>query len=148
VAGEKGKQGGWISVINKVDHIAIAVSDLDAALKTLKDAFGIEATHVEEVPSQKVKVGFIPLGYTRIELVQPTSEDSATAKFIASKGEGLHHIALGTTDVAASLKKAGDAGIRLIDVEPKPGAHGTRVGFVHPKSTFGTLIELVEEGKH
>lgn len=135
-------------MINKVDHIAIAVSDLEAALKTLKDAFGVEAAHIEEVPSQKVKVGFVPLGGTRLELVQPTAEDSSTAKFMATRGEGLHHIALGTDDVAAALKKAEEGGARLIDKEPRPGAHGTKVGFVHPKSTFGTLIELVEEGKH
>ncbi|MEX0974097.1 MAG: methylmalonyl-CoA epimerase [Bacillota bacterium] len=135
-------------MISKVDHIAIAVSDLDAALKTLKDLFGVEAAHIEEVASQKVKVGFVPLGDTRLELVQPTAEDSSTAKFIATRGEGLHHIALGTDDVAAALKKAEENGARLIDKEPRPGAHGTKVGFVHPKSTFGTLIELVEEGKH
>lgn len=133
-------------MIKKMDHIAIAVRDLDASLKTLKDVFGIEAAHVEEVASQKVKVAFIPLGDTRIELVQPTAEDSATAKFIATRGEGLHHIALGTDDVGGALKTAEDAGARLIDKEPRPGAHGTRVGFVHPKSTFGTLIELVEGG--
>lgn len=135
-------------MINKVDHIAIAVADLDSALKTLKDCFGVEANHIEEVPSQKVKVGFIQLGDTRLELVQPTSEDSSTAKFIATRGEGLHHIALGTTDVAACLKQAAGAGARLIDSEPRPGAHGTKVAFVHPKSTFGTLIELVEPEKH
>ncbi len=135
-------------MINKVDHIAIAVSDLDAALKTLKEAFGVGADHMEEVASQKVKVGFVPLGGTRLELVQPTAEDSATAKFIATRGEGLHHIALGTDDVAAALKKAEESGARLIDKEPRPGAHGTKVGFVHPKSTFGTMIELVEQGKH
>lgn len=130
-----------------MDHIAIAVQDLDAALNTLKDVFGIVAAHVEEVPSQKVKVGFVPIGDTRLELVQPTAEDSATAKFIATRGEGLHHVALATDDVAAALKKAEEGGARLIDKEPRPGAHGTRVGFVHPKSTFGALIELVEEGR-
>ena len=135
-------------MIKKIDHIAIAVSDLDAALKTLKEAFGVEADHIEEVPSQKVKVGFVPLGDTRLELVQPTSEDSSTAKFIATRGEGLHHIALGTDDVAVALKTCAGSGARLIDAEPRPGAHGTKVGFVHPKSTFGTLIELVEPGKH
>lgn len=134
-------------MIKKVDHIAIAVSDLDAALKTLKDAFGIEADHVEEVPSQKVKVGFVPVGDTRLELVQPTAEDSSTAKFIATRGEGLHHIAFGTNDAADALKTAEAGGARLIDKEPRPGAHGTKVGFVHPKSTFGTLIEVVEQSK-
>ena len=131
-------------MIKRVDHIAIAVADLDAALKTLKDLFGVEAVHIEEVPAQKVRVGFVPIGDTKLELVQPTSEDAGTAKFIATRGEGLHHIALGTDDVAGSLKKAEEGGARLIDKEPRPGAHGARVGFVHPKSTFGVMIELVE----
>jgi len=131
-------------MIKRVDHIAIAVSDLDAALKTLKDLFGVEAVHIEEIPAQKVRVGFVPIGDTKLELVQPTSEDAGTAKFIATRGEGLHHIALGTDDVAGSLKKAEEGGARLIDKEPRPGAHGARVGFVHPKSTFGVMIELVE----
>lgn len=135
-------------MIEKVHHIGIAVQDLDAALRVLKEVFGVEAANVEEIPSLKVKVGFVPIGDTQLELVQPTALDSTTAKFIATRGEGLHHIALGTCDVTAALKKAEEGGAKLIDKEPRPGAHGTRIGFLHPKSTFGTLIELVEEGKH
>lgn len=132
-------------MITKVNHIGIAVNDLDAALKTLKDVFGLEVQGIEEVASQKVKVGFVPVGETRIELLQPTCEDSSVAKFLAAKGEGMHHIAIQSDDVALALKKAEEGGARLIDKEPRPGAHGTMVGFVHPKSTFGTLIEIVQE---
>jgi methylmalonyl-CoA epimerase len=136
-------------MITKVNHIGIAVSDLGSAVKTLKDVFGLEVAGYEEVESQKVKVAFVPLGDTRLELLQPTSEDSAVAKFLSSRGEGMHHIALETDSVAADLKKAEEGGARLIDKEPRPGAHGTMVGFVHPKSTFGVLLELLEEtGKH
>ncbi len=132
-------------MVRKIDHLGIAVKDLDAALKTLEDGFGLKSTGREEVPSQKVTVAFVPVGESNIELLEPTHEDSAVAKFLASRGEGLHHIALNTEDVAGALKKAEEGGLRLIDKEPRPGAHGTRVGFVHPKSTFGVLIELVQK---
>ncbi|HHY44550.1 MAG TPA: methylmalonyl-CoA epimerase [Firmicutes bacterium] len=136
-------------MIKKVNHIGIAVNDLDATMKAVKDIFGVEVAGVEEVPSQKVKVAFVPVGDTRLEFLEPTAEDSPIAKFLASRGEGMHHIALETDDVAGDLKKAEEGGARLIDREPRPGAHGTKVGFLHPKSTFGVLMELVEEaGEH
>ncbi|HHY75218.1 MAG TPA: methylmalonyl-CoA epimerase [Firmicutes bacterium] len=136
-------------MIKKVNHIGIAVSSLDAAMKIVKDVFGLEVTGVEEVPSQKVKVAFVPVGDTRLELLEPTAEDSPISKFLATRGEGMHHIALETDDVAGDLRKAEEAGARLIDKEPREGAHGTKVGFLHPKSTFGVLMELVEEpGEH
>jgi len=136
-------------MIKKVNHIGIAVNDLDATMKAVKDIFGVEVAGVEEVPSQKVKVAFVPVGDTRLEFLEPTAEDSPIAKFLASRGEGMHHIALETRDVAGDLKKAEEGGARLIDREPRPGAHGTKVGFLHPKSTFGVLMELVEEaGEH
>ena len=136
-------------MIKKVNHIGIAVNDLDATMKAVKDIFGVEVAGVEEVPSQKVKVAFVPVGDTRLEFLEPTAEDSPIARFLASRGEGMHHIALETDDVAGDLKKAEEGGARLIDREPRPGAHGTKVGFLHPKSTFGVLMELVEEaGEH
>lgn len=136
-------------MVKKVNHIGIAVSSLDAAMKIVKDVFGLEVTGVEEVPSQKVKVAFVPVGDTRLELLEPTAEDSPISKFLATRGEGMHHIALETDDVAGDLRKAEEAGARLIDKEPREGAHGTKVGFLHPKSTFGVLMELVEEpGEH
>lgn len=135
-------------MISKLNHLGIAVGNLEQAAKALKDAFGLEVTSVEEVPSQKVRVAFVPVGETRLELLEPTSEDSAVAKFLSGRGEGLHHIALQTDDVAQGLKDAEANGMRLIDKEPRTGAHGTRVGFVHPKSTFGVLFELVQEDSH
>ncbi|HHW26895.1 MAG TPA: methylmalonyl-CoA epimerase [Firmicutes bacterium] len=132
-------------MITKVNHLGIAVNSLEQAAKTLKDAFGLEVTKVEEVPSQKVRVAFVPVGDTRLELLEPTSEDSPVAKFLASRGEGLHHIALETGEISQALKDAEANGVRLIDKEPREGAHGTKVGFVHPKSTFGVLFELVQE---
>jgi methylmalonyl-CoA epimerase len=134
-------------VITKVNHIGIAVNDIEAALEVLKGAFGVEAAGTEEVAAQKVRVAFIPLGDTRLELLQPTSEEASVARFLATRGEGMHHIALESDDVALDLRKAEESGARLIDGEPRPGAHGTKVGFIHPKSTFGTMFELVEEPK-
>lgn len=128
-------------------HVAIAVKDLDNAVELLKTAFGVEVSHIEEVPEQKVRVAFVPLGDTRLEIMEPTSEDSTVAKFLTTRGEGLHHLALATDDAGAALEHAGSSGLRLIDREPRDGAHGTRVGFVHPKSTFGVLFELVQD-KH
>ena len=134
-------------MITKVNHIGIAVNDIEAALEVLKDAFGVEAAGTEEVAAQKVRVAFIPLGDTRLELLQPTSEEASVARFLATRGEGMHHIALESDDVALDLRKAEESGARLIDGEPRPGAHGTMVGFIHPRSTFGTMFELVEEPK-
>jgi len=135
-------------MITKINHLGIAVTSLEQAAKTLKDAFGLEVSGIEEVPSQNVRVAFVPVGETRLELLEPTSEDSAVAKFLASRGEGLHHIALQTTEIGQDLKEAEANGMRLIDKEPREGAHGTKVGFVHPKSTFGVLFELVQEDSH
>ncbi len=132
-------------MISKIDHLGIAVKDLDAAIKTLEEGFGLKASGREVVESQKVTVAFIPVGESRLELLEPTSDDSAIAKFLASRGEGLHHVALHTDDVAEALKGAEAKGLRLIDKGPRPGAHGTKVGFVHPKSTNGVLFELVQE---
>lgn len=134
-------------MITKVNHIGIAVNDIEAALEVLKGAFGVEAAGTEEVAAQKVRVAFIPLGDIRLELLQPTSEEASVARFLATRGEGMHHIALESDDVALDLRKAEESGARLIDGEPRPGAHGTKVGFIHPKSTFGTMFELVEEPK-
>lgn len=134
-------------MITKVNHIGIAVNDIEAALEVLKGAFGVEAAGTEEVAAQKVRVAFIPLGDIRLELLQPTSEEASVARFLATRGEGMHHIALESDDVALDLRKAEESGARLIDGEPRPGAHGTKVGFIHPKSTFGTMFELVEELK-
>jgi methylmalonyl-CoA epimerase len=133
-------------MIKKLSHVGIAVKDLDAAI-AFYQSLGLECEAVEEVPSQKVKVAFFPVGDTRIELLAPTSEDSPIAKFIEKKGEGIQHVALAVDDLPAELQKAEEKGITLIDKTPRPGAHGADIAFLHPKSTFGVLMELCFE-KH
>lgn len=132
-------------MLKKIDHIGIAVEDLEKAIK-LYEKMGLELDGTEEVADQKVKVAFFPIGEVRIELLEPTSEESPIAKFIAKKGAGIHHIAFRTDDTAAELKKMQEADIRLIDKEPRGGAHNTKIGFLHPKSTLGVLMELCQPG--
>ncbi|PID28962.1 MAG: methylmalonyl-CoA epimerase [Candidatus Cloacimonadota bacterium] len=133
-------------MIKKVSHIGIAVKDLDAAIEMYKN-LGLEVESTEVVESQKVKVAFIPVGDTRIELLSGTSEDSPISKFIEKKGEGIQHIAFGVDDLPEELKKAEENGFRLIDKAPRPGAHGADIAFLHPKSTGGVLLELCKD-KH
>jgi len=130
-------------LIRKIDHVGIAVKSLDEATKTY-EALGFEVEEIEEVAEQKVKVAMLPVGESRIELLEATSEDSAIAKFISSRGEGIHHIAINVENIEEALKKAKDAGLRLIDEKPRIGAGGKKVAFVHPKSTHGVLLEFVE----
>lgn len=133
-------------MIKRISHIGIAVADLEAGI-AFYEKLGLKLESIEEVPSQKVKVAFFPCGDTRIELLAPMSEDSPIAKFIEKKGEGIQHIAFGVDDLPAELQKAEESGIQLIDKEPRPGAHGADIAFLHPKSTSGVLIELCKE-KH
>lgn len=130
-------------MIRKIDHVGIAVKSLDEATKTY-EALGFEVEEIEEVAEQKVRVAMLPVGESRIELLEATSEDSAIAKFISSRGEGIHHIAINVEDIERALKKAKEAGLRLIDEKPRIGAGGKKVAFVHPKSTHGVLLEFVE----
>jgi len=131
-------------MIKKINHIGIAVKDLDEAIAFYKK-LGLEVEGTEEVPEQKVKVAFIPVGDTRIELLAATSEESPIAKFIEKKGEGIQHIALDVDNVKKELAKAADNDIRLIDKEPRKGAHESQIAFLHPKSTKGVLIEYCQE---
>lgn len=133
-------------MIKKVSHIGIAVKDLDAGI-AFYQKLGLTLEAIEEVPSQKVKVAFFPCGDTRIELLAPTTEDSPIAKFIEKKGEGIQHVAFGVDDLPAALKAMEEQDIQLIDKEPRPGAHGADIAFMHPKSTLGVLLELCKE-KH
>jgi methylmalonyl-CoA/ethylmalonyl-CoA epimerase len=136
-------------MVNKIDHIGIAVKSIEEALM-FYEALGVKPYHFEEVESQKVKTAFIKVGDTNIELLEATSETSPIAKFIEKKGEGIHHICYEVEDVAEELEKLKKEGIQLIDNEPKPGAHGKIVAFVHPKSTKGVLTELAQnaDGTH
>jgi methylmalonyl-CoA/ethylmalonyl-CoA epimerase len=135
-------------MIQKISHIGIAVKSLDEVIPYYEKSLGMKCEGREEVASQKVKVAFFPVGDTRSELLEPTSPDSPIAKFIEQKGEGIHHVAFQTTDVNAQLAQAKEAGVRLINETPVPGAHGMQVAFLHPKSTHGVLTEFCSEPEH
>jgi methylmalonyl-CoA/ethylmalonyl-CoA epimerase len=130
-------------LIRKIDHVGVAVKSLEEAVKTY-EALGFRVEEIEEVAEQKVRVAMLPAGESRIELLEATSEDSAIAKFISSRGEGIHHIAVNVENIEEALNKAKEAGLRLIDEKPRVGAGGKKVAFVHPKSTHGVLLEFVE----
>jgi methylmalonyl-CoA/ethylmalonyl-CoA epimerase len=129
-----------------LDHIGIAVANLDEALAFYRDALGLEVEHSEEVASQKVRATFVGLqpGQAGIELLEATAEDSAIGKFVARRGPGLHHITLRVDDIRAALAMLKARGIRLIDETPRPGAHGAQVAFIHPSAAHGVLVELVQ----
>ena len=127
----------------KINHVAIAVQDIDAALKFWEQTFGLELNHVEEVPSQKSKVAFLPLGESEIELVQPTTTDSGLANFLEKRGEGMHHICIEVEDIDATLAELKSKGVRLINDVPEE-LPGRKMAFVHPKAANGVLVELYQ----
>ena len=128
----------------KIDHIGIATNGIDDAARFYLESLGLQIEHVEEVTSQKVRVAMLPLGESRIELLEPTSDDSPISKFLAKRGPGIHHIAVRVQDIRASLAELKEKGARLIDEQPRTGAGGCLVAFIHPSSTGGVLLELVE----
>ena len=128
----------------KIDHIGIATNGIDDAARFYLESLGLQIEHVEEVASQKVRVAMLPLGESRVELLEPTSEDSPISRFLAKRGPGIHHVAVRVQDIRASLAELKEKGARLIDEEPRPGAGGCLVAFIHPSSTGGVLLELVE----
>jgi len=127
----------------KINHVAIAVQDIDAALKFWEQTFGLELNHVEDVPSQKSKVAFLPLGESEIELVQPTTSDSGLAYFLEKRGEGMHHICIEVEDIDATLAELKSKGVRLINDVPEE-LPGRKMAFVHPKAANGVLVELYQ----
>jgi len=129
-------------MILNIDHIGIAVRSIADARKYYEDALGLSCERIEEVPSQKVRTAFFEVGGTHIELLEPTASDSPIAGFLEKRGEGIHHIAFATDDIAAQLTGAKNAGIRLIHEVPIEGAADKLVAFLHPKSTFGVLTEV------
>lgn len=129
----------------KINHLGIATKGIDEALKFWGDALGLENVHTETVEDQKVRVAMLPIGDTRIELLEATSDDSPIAKFIEKRGGGIHHIAVEVEDIAASLAKLKAEGMRLIDETPRIGAENCLVAFVHPSSANGVLLELVQK---
>ena len=128
----------------KINHLGIATRGIDEALKFWSDALGLENVHTEVVEDQKVRVAMLPIGESRIELLEPTSEDSPISKFLEKRGGGIHHIAVEVDDIVASLAQLKSQGMRLIDEEPRIGAEGCLVAFVHPAATGGVLLELVQ----
>jgi methylmalonyl-CoA/ethylmalonyl-CoA epimerase len=133
------------AVLTEIDHVAIAVRDLDAAIAWYADNFGATVAHREQVDSDGVEEALIKVADSYIQLLTPTSDTSPVAKYLDSRGEGLHHIGYRVDDCAAALSTLKANGARLIDEQPRPGSRGTTVAFVHPKGAFGTLIELVQE---
>ncbi len=131
----------------KISHLGIATKGIDEALKFWQDALGLENVHAEEVIEQKVRVVMLPIGETRIELLEATSVDSPIAKFVEKRGGGIHHIAVEVKNIEESLAKLKAEGARLIDEQPRIGAEGCLVAFVHPVSTGGVLLELIQEDK-
>ena len=128
-----------------LDHLGIAVKSLNAA-KTIYEKLGLPVSVEEEVPAEKVRLVMVPVGDTRLELLEPTSDDSVIAKFIAKRGEGLHHVCLRVPDLAAAVRKLKSEGVRLISEEIKTGAGGHKYVFIHPSGAGGVLLELVEAG--
>jgi len=133
-----------MSDLKRLDHVAVLVPDLDQALAFWQDQLGLSLDHVETVSSMAVKIAFLPLGESEIELVQPTTEDSGLAKYLAKRGPGLHHICIETDDIKSKLAKLEEKGVRLIDEEPILMDDGRQLAFIHPKSTGGVLVELYE----
>ena len=127
----------------KINHVAIVVQDIDAALNFWEQTFGLELDHVEEVPSQKSKVAFLPLGESEIELVQPTTSDSGLANFLEKRGEGMHHICIEVEDIDAALVELKSKGVRLINEVPEE-LPGRKMAFIHPKAANGVLVELYQ----
>jgi methylmalonyl-CoA/ethylmalonyl-CoA epimerase len=132
----------------KISHIGIAVANIDEATPFYRDVLGMEFEGTEVVAEQKVKVAFFVVGESRIELLEPTSEDSPVAKFLAKNGPGVHHVAYEVANLEQRLADLKTNGIRLIDEVPRTGAHNTRIAFMHPKASGGVLTELCEPGKH
>jgi methylmalonyl-CoA/ethylmalonyl-CoA epimerase len=133
------------SQLTEIDHVAIAVNDIDAAIAWYESVFGAVVVHREVVESDGVDEALIKVADSYIQLLTPTRDDSPVAKYLAKNGEGLHHVAYRVDSCAASLEAVKASGARVIDEKPRPGSRNTIVAFVHPKSSFGTLIELVEE---
>ena len=131
-------------LFGRIDHIGVAVSDLDAAAELYRERFQMAEQHRETVEEQGVEAILFEVGEGHVELISPLSDDTGVAKFIAKNGEGLHHVAYATDDIDSALSAVSDAGLKLIDKQPRRGIRGSRVAFLHPKATGGVLTELVE----
>jgi methylmalonyl-CoA/ethylmalonyl-CoA epimerase len=128
-----------------IEHIGIAVSNLDNAINFYENILGLKCYNIEEVPDQKVRTAFFMVGQTKIELLEPTAPDGPIGRFIEKRGEGFHHIAFAVKNISEQLKQAEEKGVRLIDTVPRKGAEGLDIAFIHPKSASGVLIEICED---
>jgi methylmalonyl-CoA epimerase len=133
----------------KMDHIAIVVQDLEAALQVYRDVLGLPLERVEEVPAEQVKVAFLPLpeGGGEVELVQPTSDDTGIARYLSKRGEGMHHICFEVNDIQAAMDEMTASGLQVLEEKPRTGSQGQKYVFIHPKTAHGVLIELYERPK-
>jgi methylmalonyl-CoA epimerase len=138
-------RGGGSGLLTEIDHVAIAVSDLEAAIAYYSDTFGATVAHRERIDSDGVEEALIKVADSYIQLLTPTTDSSPVAKYLERKGEGIHHVGYRVSDCATALQAVKDSGHQVIDEAPRPGSRGTTVAFVHPKGAFGTLIELVQE---
>lgn len=132
-------------LMNNVDHIGIAVKSIDKSIQYYIETLGLKLLAIEEVVSQNVRVAFIDAGNIKLELLEPLSIEGPIAKFLEKRGEGVHHIAFGVTDIRTRMAELEEKGVQLLQDEPKPGAGGAEVAFLHPKSSFGVLYELCEK---
>ena len=132
----------------KINHVGIAVKNIETSIPFYRDILGMTFEGTEEVAEQKVRVAFLQVGESRIELLEPTSPDSPVAKFLEKNGEGIHHLAYEVDDLEKKLVELQNGGVRLIDQTPRKGAHGASIAFIHPKASGGVLTELCQQGKH
>ncbi|MCF8259592.1 MAG: methylmalonyl-CoA epimerase [Melioribacteraceae bacterium] len=133
--------------ISKIEHIGIAVKNLNDSIKYYEDVLGLKCYSIEEVKDQKVKTAFFLVGETKIELLESTESDGPIGKYIEKRGEGIHHLAFKVDDVSSALSEAKSKGVQLIDQNPRKGAEGLEIAFLHPKSTNGVLTEFCQESK-
>ncbi|MGB8982703.1 MAG: methylmalonyl-CoA epimerase [Anaerolineales bacterium] len=130
--------------VKQINHVAVVVDDMQAALSFWRDALGIEVHELRDVPAEKSQVAFLPLPGSEVELVRPTTDDSGIAKYLAKRGPGMHHICLEVDDIQGMLAQLKSKGIRLINEEPRTAADGKKYAFIHPGSTSGVLVELYQ----
>lgn len=133
-------------MLNRIDHIGIAVNSLEETIPFYRESLGMVFRGTEEVVEQKVKVAFLQIGESKVELLEPTSSDSPVAKFLEKNGPGIHHIAYEVDDIEVAIAKLETDGVKMIDRTPRSGAHGARIAFIHPKSSKGVLTELCQIG--
>jgi methylmalonyl-CoA/ethylmalonyl-CoA epimerase len=130
--------------IKAINHVAVVVENMEQSLKFWRDALGIQLHELRDVPAEKSQVAFLPLAGAEVELVMPTSDDSGIAKYLAKRGQGMHHLCLEVDDIEGMMKQLKEKNIRLINEEPRTGADGKKYAFIHPESTGGVLVELYQ----